>query len=245
MRYNFYKTILFGSLLVSLTGCSTIDKHNFVKQRETEYLRSSTAAPLEIPEGLSDTKVGEDYVIPASEPVPTAPVGLLPPSSLAADISTGKVSPSVLKHPYQVQKAVITTAPAVGSDNVIGNAGNVALQLDQPAAASWNSVGVALNRMAYRVVVKDQPLSTFYILDVPATNYRVTHDTAIYQVHLRDNDAGCYVYVTDTKGNAVNPVIAQRILNDTKAGLAGKSASSPSRELAHVQQWFKEAFPIF
>lgn len=66
-----------GMVSVLLVGCCA---PKYVKQRETEYLRSCESPPLRIPPGLSGAKIGDDYVIPpAPGPRPTCPVSIVPP----------------------------------------------------------------------------------------------------------------------------------------------------------------------
>lgn len=248
-RVLFYLTI--ASLTIDLTGCATIQKHNIAKQRRSEYLRSDEAAPLRVPFGLNAAGAGDDYIVPASAAAaPTQPIGILPPDSMADKLARGVINKDALKTASKfadaknaVPAAAITAAPnqpaMVAASSVVNN--NV-LPLNQAVSQAWKAVGTAMTRQGYKIALADEKMSTYYILDMHATDERVTKATPMYQIKLQSGaDNNAYAQVNDENGGPVNAETSQRILTDLSNGLAGKSSGSFKQMLAPVKQWFKEA----
>ena len=249
-RALFYLTIV--GLTVELTGCATLQKHNFAKKRRTEYLRSQEAAPLRVPAGLNTAGVGDDYNIPPSAAAaPVAPIGILPPDSMADKLARGVINKEALKTASKFADAknpvpVMTTTAASGqpiSAVAVSGVNNNVLPLNQTVAQAWSAVGKAIKRQGYKIALADEKMATYYILDLHATDERVTKTTPMYQIKLQSGaDNNAYAYVADENGNAVNAQTSQHILTDLSNGLAGKSSGSFKQMFAPVKQWFKEAF---
>lgn len=219
-----------GCVLLDLSGCSLFGKHNFVTQRETEYMRSQTTPPLQVPAGLDRTNVGDDDVVPpALTQSPVQAPGLLPPGSLAEQVATGAVPKTVLKEKIESPAAANTTGSAAVSDN-----NGPTLTLGESTAVIWKKVGDSLQHAGYVVANQNQKTSVYYILDTPSTFGKVKTDTPIYQLHLQDVNGVAQVFVTDNDGKPIDANTAQRILDDLKDALAGKTPSAVKRFLRNV-----------
>jgi uncharacterized lipoprotein len=74
------------SIMVLLAGCSYITgKNSYFYKRDTAYLQARETPSLQLPCGVSGANIGDDYVIPpVSGPIPTQPISIIPPGSLAA-----------------------------------------------------------------------------------------------------------------------------------------------------------------
>jgi uncharacterized lipoprotein len=98
---NLYiKQIALAGLVLSLTGCSYMNKSKnaIIPDKGKLYLKSREAAPLQVPAGISPESVGDAFPVPpVPAPAPQVSPGLLPPDSLAEKIAQGKVSADVLK----------------------------------------------------------------------------------------------------------------------------------------------------
>lgn len=227
MRYG-----LMALIVVNLAACATLfGKNNFIAKNETQYLRSNTTPPLQLPPGASAANIGNDYPIPPAMG-PTQTVSLLPPGSLAEKIATGQVPASVLKE--KPAPAAPTAVTETAQNNSALPAAMV-LVPGQSTAQIWNNIGSALKRAGYMVVNQNQKTSIYYLLDTPSTGGKVKMSTPIYQLHLHDVDGSAQATVTDNDGKLLAPVISQRILLDLQNALTGKT-SSP------VTQWLREVF---
>lgn len=222
--------LLVPVVVVNLTACSTFfGPHNFVQQRETEYLRSSEVPPLQLPPGLSAANVGEDYGIPSiAAPVPTQPVSITPPDSLADKIDRGIVPAAVLKEKPAPVSHSVSPAPVTQAQlpsNISGPTNDPILALNQSTAQLWDKIGTALKAAGYIVANKDQNAGIYYLLDTPTTNGGVQLQTPIYQLHLHDMISGTQAYVTDNQGKLLDPAIAKRILTELNHALLAANVS--------------------
>jgi uncharacterized lipoprotein len=219
--------LLLGCALLVSSGCSTLfGKHNFVTQRETEYLRSQATPPLQVPTELDRSNVGDDYVVPAAMSAPpTQAPGLLPPGSLAEKIKNGAVSPAVLKEKIP-SPAVANT---VSNTDAVSDAAGPVLTLDQSTAALWNRIGDSLKLAGYVIANQNQKTGIYYVLDTPSTFGKIKMDTPIYRLHVQDVNGIAQAYVTDDQGKPLAANIAQRILDDLKNALAGNKPSTVKR----------------
>lgn len=242
-------------LACDLTGCSWLQKNNFVKKRRTEYLRSSAAAPLRVPAGMDSGAVGDDYIVPnAAAAAPKGPVGILPPDSLKDKLARGVADKNTLEAASKIADAKPTAATAKNTGPAsaaaaeqqdiaaIGGDSNQ-LTLNQPAAQAWKTMGAAIKRAGYRIALQNEQTATYYILDVRATSQVVTKATPLYQLKLQPAaENGTVIYLLDEKGNAVPAHTAQPVLAHLSDALAGKGPSALSSMFAPVKRWFKEAF---
>ncbi len=241
--------LLLAGMSLNLTGCASWwQKHNFVKKHRTEYLRSQESSPLRVPAGLAASGIGDDYVIQSSAaPAPAAPIGILPPDSLADKLKRGVVTKDALKNASKLADAKpavnTTTVNQTGSIASASMVSDNTLPLNQTVAQAWSSVGAALKRAGYKIAVSDEKIATYYILDMHATDERVTKSTPICQVKLQSGaDGNAYVTVTEQNNNPASAAASQQILTNLKNALAGKGSSSFTQMLAPVKHWFKEAF---
>lgn len=58
------RLIFIIGLFTFLSGCSYIHTPNFLKVRDTEYLRARSAQPLNIPPGISTSAFSSSYPVP-------------------------------------------------------------------------------------------------------------------------------------------------------------------------------------
>lgn len=229
--------------ILSLTGCSSLfGKHNFVREHELAYTKSTNTAYLKVPENYSRANIGDDYPMPSLTNTASAkPVSLLPPDSLAEQIKQGKVSADILKKPLpplEKQPQTVATPATMPVTSVSADGGMISgnsLLLPQNSAQAWNNIGKALADTDYSIVNQNQKRLVYYILDTVSTNNKITRETPIYQIQLRDLGNGMQVYLTDNDNKPANTVIAQRILNDLNNALSGNSNKASA-----ITQWFKD-----
>lgn len=216
---NYRRGFLLILVIASLTGC----KGNFIKEHQTEYLRSRSSPPLQVPPGMNRADINTDYVVPPLvNQQGQQPVSLAPPASSAEKVTSGEVPVKALEEKPQ-QKTKVNTAD------------NPTLSLTQTTAQTWSAIGDGLKDASYGIVNENKKSGVYYLVDIPATGGRLKRDTPIYQLHLRDTDSGAVASITDNEGKLIDPTIAQRILTDLNKALAGKAPSSFSR-------WVKNLF---
>lgn len=229
--------------ILGLTGCSSLfGKHNFIHEHEIAYTKSTSTAPLVVPENYSRANIGNDYPVPTvNNTISAKPISLLPPDSLADQIKQGKVSADILKKPLPpLVKQTQTTAnnastPTLAVNNGGGMISGSSLLLPQNPAQAWDNIGKALANTDYSIVNQNQKRLVYYILDTVSTDNKIARETPIYQIHLRDLGNGMQVYLTDNDNKPTNTVIAQRILNDLNSALSGNSTKTSG-----ITQWLKE-----
>ena len=78
------KTICLLPVALSLAGCLTTTNHQFFHTNKQAYLQSQETPPLNVPPGLTGSKINNYYVIPSVPGSAAGQVSLLPPGSLAA-----------------------------------------------------------------------------------------------------------------------------------------------------------------
>jgi uncharacterized lipoprotein len=230
------RCLLIGFILLDLGGCSTLfGKHNFVTQRETEYLHSQATPPLQVTAGLNKTNIGDDYVIPAAmTSPPTQAPGLLPPGSLAEKIATGAVPATVLKEKIPSPTATTSNSADNNTRATNNNTAGPILTLDQNITTAWSKVGDSLKQAGYIIANQNKTTGIYYIIDAPSTFDKVKMDTPIYQLHMQNTNNVVQIYITDSEGRSIATKIAQRILDDLKNTLAGKKPSTIKRFLQNV-----------
>jgi uncharacterized lipoprotein len=224
--FRYPQHLLLIGLAICLSGCGALfGKHNFVKQHETEYLRSTATPALQLPPNANPSSIGDDYFIPpVAGATPTQPIALLPPGSLAEKITRGEVSATVLK----TKKITSVTRPA----NTLNDTQRPTLTLEQNTAQLWHKIGSSLQRVDYAIANQNSSTGIYYLLDTPSTNGKIKKDTPIYQLHISDTkDNVAQAYVTDNNNNPMAADVAQRILNDLRDALAGKTPSRAARWL--------------
>lgn len=223
---NFYRCVFVTTLAVYSVGCSSINpKYNLIQQRQTEYLRTHAAPPLQTPAGVSRANLHDDYPIPnANTPAPAKSLSLLPPNSIAEQIKQGKLSPDALRQREPEENTNAT-------DNTNQSASyvkNDTLMINQPIADAWDQVENAINKAGYKMAYKNQKTLTFYIIDIYATNGTITRESPIYQIHLRNTPLGVEISVTDNSGKRVNIDTANRVLDNLYSGIPHAKTPSPN-----------------
>lgn len=228
---KFIHLLFFVTLVFCISGCSTLfGKHNFVTQRETEYMRSTATPPLQLPPSVSTTSVGDDYIIPGTTAsAPTQPVSLLPPGSLTEQIARGKVSSAVLKQKFEPTINTNST-----TNTATSNTSTPVLPLDQNKDQLWNKIGTSLNKAGYLLVNQNQKAGIYYLLDTPSTGGKVKMNTPIYQLHIQNINGVAQAYLTDDEGKPLTSDVAQLILDDLRDALAGKTPSPVKRFLKQL-----------
>ena len=78
-KSNVVVLVMLCLLSLSLTACS-----HMIKNRDHEYLQSRALPALQTPQGVSNTKLGEDYPVSGQIYTSSAAPSLVPPGSLAA-----------------------------------------------------------------------------------------------------------------------------------------------------------------
>ena len=229
--------------ILGLAGCSSLfGKHNFIREHEMAYTKSTSTAPLQLPENYSRANIGDDYPVPSASNVePATSFSLLPPDSLADQIKQGKVSADVLKKPLPSleKQTQMPTNDSATSTTAVNNGGGMisgsSLLLPQNTTQAWDNIGKALANTDYSIVNQNQKRMVYYILDTVNTDNKITRETPIYQIHLRDLGNGMQVYLTDNDNKPANNAVAQRILNDLNNALSGSSTKTSG-----ITQWFKD-----
>lgn len=221
----FFQHIFIVGIVTSLAGCSSFSS-NRLQPQQNEYLKAQSAPVLRLPAGMKNSNLSEEYVVPNTDtPAPTKPVSLVPPNSLAEQVTQGKITTTALKQQEaQVAKMRSITPPdtinSADIDNGInGSFKNNALMLKQPAASAWLVVENAINNAGYKVLVKNSNTQTFYILDIISTNGMTTKTTPIYQIHLRTMPLGTQISVSDNDGKPAKLENANRILDNIYSAL--------------------------
>jgi len=249
--------VVLTGIAVTLCGCSSL---NIFKKQDTEYLSSTITPPLRVPVGLNQAGVGNDYLIPAPVNTGTMQPNLIPPGSMAEKYANCQITKDDMKRITKFVKApnpianaapVPTSAAPVTAETTKANvpagitlAGGVpVLPLNQSSAQAWNTVGKGLKRAGYKIAYQDEKANSYYILDIFATDGKVTKATPIYLIKLEDSSAGNgYAYVLDQMAGPVKPEVAETVLEKLKDGIAGKGPSFFSTMFSPVKRWFTEAF---
>lgn len=97
------RSIAVSSLVaVSLCGCSAFKQHTtgFLSKRDSAYVKAKSGPGLQIPAGLSSSKVGDEFSIPpvtSSGPVPASDI---PPGGISKQVPPGYVSPTAPSSKY-------------------------------------------------------------------------------------------------------------------------------------------------
>lgn len=62
---SFIKQVILISTLTTVVGCSSLyGDQGIIRNRDTEYLKAQTIAPINIPEGYSGSSLQENYPVP-------------------------------------------------------------------------------------------------------------------------------------------------------------------------------------
>jgi len=78
---NYVKLFFVTSLLMNLIGCSHVYGENgVIKNRDTDYLKARSIAPLQIPPGYSSASIQSNYPVSGKQyPPATKSMDLTPP----------------------------------------------------------------------------------------------------------------------------------------------------------------------
>lgn len=216
------KKLMIFALCLGLAGCSV---SSYIPDRSSEYQSSPSLSPLTLPPGLRcSAQVGDDLTIPHLQRARTKPC-LLPPDSLALQVAQGKLSKKDLKK--RERESGLTQITWAKS-----NCGAPALLTNEPLPSMFNHLERALNTVSkwYPIKNKDEPLATFYIYDLMATNGKRMQSTPVYELRLVELENGTMVTLgTDEPEAMLTRGVDQRILSkvyealeDTKEGLSLK-----------------------
>ena len=81
-------------LCITLSACSYIKKHSVVGNQEEAYKKAVATAPLKLPAGMSNSKIGsETEFLPTNVNAGVLDQPLTPPGSLAANPATVMLKP--------------------------------------------------------------------------------------------------------------------------------------------------------
>lgn len=236
-------------LTLILNGCSSwFGQNSFIHRHETQYLKSNSTAPLQLPAGMNQVNITDDYPVPTTvNASPVKSINLTPPDSLAANIEAGKVSAAVLKQPLPAttvtNKTNLTNSQSTNTKaNIVTKSAitvmsNNTILLNQPIAQAWRSVGNALKQANYKIIMQNQTRNIYYIVDTAQTDGKLNLKTPIIQVHLQSTDNYTQITLTDNDGKIVTENVTQRILTDLNNALNDKSSSK-----SPIIKWLKEVF---
>lgn len=217
------KVLIVLMAVQSLAGCAYVKgKKAIVKNRDMAYLEGHEVKTLKIPQDLQNSTLGDELVIPpTNQSWNQQPPGLIPPDSLAAQIHNGELNPATLKlaDKKSPEKIVKTTAGAVNTDVQLSSAG---LLLPQKFAHSWNRLAKAIPAAGYKVLHENKGIKRYFIADLPATNNRMTKETAIYQLKFSQQGEYTRVTITANDEQPLKDTIAIRVLSDIQKALQAK-----------------------
>lgn len=125
-------------------------------------------------------------------------------NNIATPIITNNSQPVISQNNPQPQNFATNSTP-------ISFVRGSSLEIKQQLKQTWAMLNNVLPQAGYKVLVQNPETKTFYIVD---TQKKVTRDTPIYQLHLRNSEMGTQIFVTDNNDQPVAMDTAQPILNN-------------------------------
>ena len=211
------RLLLVTSLLaaVSVSGCSQFG----LGHRDSNYAKARTIAPVTIPKGTDAPTMRAYYPVPnLPAQANTAPPSIIPPGSHilehmkkyhghgpVAQAEAAKASASGLP---QAKAKSTTQLQTQTSEDSIAIKANVKV--------AWRMVGKALAHTPYQVLDKDTTLGSYYVLDSQQTHDKVTANTPIYRIRVKQSGHFAVVSVYDRDNAHAGKVAATKILATLK-----------------------------
>lgn len=209
-RVSFITMAVTSLASVLLGGCASHD---------SAYLQQSQQAkPLRMPEGVNLKEEQNYYPSPANNATVAPASRSTEPPLTPPGMPTSAVTPSAA--PAQSPSlATATSSPAPNNAAAAAqlsqnSEGDPILVVNANEQTTWHKVSKALKASDYQIVDKDRSMSSFYVLDVRATDNKITEKTPIYRVFLQPDAAGMPTRVSlmSQKNVTLQPEVAKQVL---------------------------------
>jgi uncharacterized lipoprotein len=195
------KTVKYFGLaaVLVLVGCA--NKDSYMEQAQ------QTAA-LNMPEKVALQKAEPYYQVPYQVNTKIERPSLIPPgSNLEQSATQAKQKQSVA-----AAKKLATLGHSKGAP---------VLAMAENQQRAWGRVGDALRATEYQILDQDASMSSYYILDTSTTGKKITEETPIYRVFVKNSKKNAsMVMLLSEQNEKVDARVTNRILGTLAEQLA-------------------------